>query len=158
MEESMSLQFENLEFSGAALIKPRKITYNNSTLIEAHRKGWEGCERGLEHLYWITTYKGVLRDWGVHDHTTDHYFSVYGKVEVALFEARTGEPLFGRILKIILNSDSGEGLVIPPGVYHTFRAITPVAVLLNSKDPYYDEKNPDKKKLPLKNKLIPFIW
>jgi dTDP-4-dehydrorhamnose 3,5-epimerase-like enzyme len=150
--------FENLKIKDTFLIKARTVSYNNSTLVEAYREGWGGFETGIKHLYWITTYKGVTRDWGVHKYTTDRYFAVHGEIEVALFEGRKQEPLFGQMSTIILSSDKGEGLVIPPGVYHTFRAISPVVVLLNSKSPAYNEENPDKEKLPLKNDLIPLVW
>ena len=148
-----------LEFADTYLSLSPTVFYNNSILVEAHRDGWPSMySTGINHLYWIVTHEGVLRNWGVHEHTTDRYSAVYGKIEVALYDGRKHEPTFGQLLNISLDSANGEGLIIPVGVYHTFRSLSPVSVLMNSKTPPFNAANPDKKTIPLQNDLIPNPW
>ncbi len=143
-------EFSALPIDGAQLVRHRVVQYNSSILVEAKRDGWTGLyEQPVDHLYWIVTHRGVLRDWGRHEYTTDRYSVAYGEVEVALVDGREGSPTEGELALVRLRAGEGEGLLIPPGVWHTFRAITDDAVLVNAKTPSYDAGKVDKAKLPI---------
>ncbi|WP_168200338.1 dTDP-4-dehydrorhamnose 3,5-epimerase family protein [Protaetiibacter larvae] len=150
--------FEDLAFPGTKLVKHRVVAYNNSILVEALREGWSGLYAdSIEHLYWIVTHRGVLRDWGQHEYTTDRYSVVYGDIEVALADGREDSPTHGQVIVVPLSAERGEGLLIPPGVWHTFRTTTDTAVLLNAKSPSYNPDNVDKVKKPINNSFG-FTW
>jgi len=149
---------ENTTIEGLQLWRFPRVNYQGGTLIEVHRTGWKdmfGAE-GIPHLYWISSELGQSRAWGVHEHTTDRYVCVVGSVQVACFDNRAESPSKGNLEIIVLSP--GEGLLIPPGVFHTFRPSETMSVLMNSKSPAYNAKDVDKKKLPMPNSLIPFEW
>jgi dTDP-4-dehydrorhamnose 3,5-epimerase-like enzyme len=144
---------------GVLLVTLPVVSYNDSRLTEAHRVGWEGLfDERIDHLYWVVTRAGVQRQWGRHDFTVDRYAAVSGLIEVALVDDRPESAARSRSLLVQLDATTGDGLVIPPGVWHTFRAVTPEAVLLNSKSPPYGARGVDKQTLPMPNELFEDDW
>ena len=157
MEAATGPEREELGIAGVIRTRFPVVRYNSSTLVEAHRAGWTSIyEQPIEHLYWIVTERGVRRRWGRLDHTIDRYAIVQGTVEIALVDGRADTP--ADPLVISLAGEEGEGLLIPPGVWHTFRSITPTAVLLNSKSPPYNPSDVDKELLPMPNDQFSFTW
>lgn len=141
---------EELAIAGVHRVRHRVVDYNDSLLVEAQRDGWDGLYGGgIDHLYWIVTGRGVRRDWGRHQVTTDRYSAVYGELEVALVDGRDDSPTAGVQLVVPLRAADGDGLLIPPGVWHTFRAVSEEVVLLNAKSPSYDPGHVDKEKRPI---------
>jgi len=150
---------EELSIAGVVRARFPVVHYNSSTLVEAHRDGWPDIfAGGIDHLYWIVTERGVVRRWGRHDHTTDRYAVVQGTVEIALVDGRDGSATRDQLLVVTLEGAAGDGLLIPVGVWHTFRSVSPTAVLLNSKSPPYDPDNVDKHLLPMPNDQFSFTW
>lgn len=148
-----------LGIAGVHLATSPVIEYNSSTLVEPHRAGWGGLYADpIEHMYWITTPRGVLRAWGCHEHTTDRYSVVSGSIEVALVDGRDASATAGAFIIVPLDAARGEGLLIPPGIWHTFRATSDVAVLFNSKNPPYDPDNVDKHRRLMPTELADFTW
>jgi dTDP-4-dehydrorhamnose 3,5-epimerase-like enzyme len=134
------------------------VEYSGGRLVEVHRSGWPDMFEagGVSHLYWIESSRGQSRSWGVHRQTTDRYVCVFGTIEVACFDDRETSGSRGALELLILGP--GEGLTIPPGVYHTFRPGQDVSILMNSKNPPYNAKDVDKHKLPMPNSLVSFEW
>jgi len=147
------------EFDGVSIARSRVVAYNSSLLVEPYRAGWGGLYAApIEHLYWIVTYRGVARAWGVHDHTIDRYSAVLGLIDVALYDGRANSTTAGQFSVVTLDSELGEGLYIPAGVWHTFRARSETVVLMNSKSPPYDPAHVDKTLGPLPTALAEFDW
>jgi dTDP-4-dehydrorhamnose 3,5-epimerase len=147
------------ELEGTFLAQSPVVSYNSSLLVEPYRLGWGGLYgEPLGHLYWIVTHRGVNRAWGVHDHTIDKYSAVLGVIEVALYDGRAHSSTAGRLSVIALDGQSGDGLLIPPGVWHTLRARSETVVLMNSKTPPYDAEHVDKTLGPLPDDLQNFSW
>jgi len=152
-------EVEELRIPGVLRARFPTVRYNSSLLVEPHRAGWSGIfDEPIDHLYWIVTERGAHRDWGRHERTTDRYMAVLGEIEVALVDGRLGSPASGEPLTVRLDGAAGDGLRIPAGVWHTFRSVSPTAVLLNSKTPPYDPATVDKQLLPMPNDQIDFRW
>jgi dTDP-4-dehydrorhamnose 3,5-epimerase-like enzyme len=152
-------ELEELAIAGVVRASLPVVHYNSSTLVEAHRAGWSSIyDEPIDHLYWIVTERGVRRQWGKHDRTTDRYAVVQGTIEVALVDDREASDTRGELLVVTLDGAAGHGLRIPTGIWHTFRAVSPMAVLLNSKTPPYDPADVDKHLLAMPNDRIPFEW
>ena len=159
MVDRSNLLFEECSISECFTVKSRRIEYNNSVLFEIVRSGWDTkLPSKLEHLYWIYNKKGNSRDWGVHEFVTDHYFVVYGSIKVALCDFRKDSATFKKLEVIELDFFQGDGLIIAPGVAHSFYNITEFAVLLNSKTPSYSEIKTDKSHIPMPNSFTNFTW
>ncbi len=152
-------ELEQLGITGVLRASFRTVTYNSSLLVEPHRRGWPGFfDEPIDHLYWIVTQRGVHRAWGRHQQTTDRYAVVLGTVEVALIDGRNPQGSDPVPLIVALDGAAGEGLLIPPGVWHTFRSTTDQAVLLNSKSPPFEPDDVDKQVLPMPNDQFSFVW
>lgn len=162
MEESAARdvpELDELAIPGVIRAKFPVVPYNGSTLVEPHRAGWTSIyDEPIDHLYWIVTARGERRRWGRHTRTVDRYAVVQGIIEVALIDGRDATPTTDDALVVVLDGAAGDGLRIPPGVWHTFRAVTPTAVLLNSKAPPYDPTEVDKDLLPMPNDQFSFTW
>lgn len=147
-----------LEIKGVLFGRNRTVTYNSDLLVEVYRDPLSSLYDELNHLYWIVTSMGVERKWGVHKKTQDTYSAVYGSLEVALWDGREGSCTNGVTLVTQLNAQTGDALRIPAGIWHTFRSKTETAVLLNSKNPSWNEGNPDKLTYDLSESNPPFVW
>ena len=150
---------EELPIPGVIRARFPVVHYNSSLLVEPYRAGWASIyDEPIDHLYWIVTERGVRRNWGKHERTTDRYAVVQGTVEIALVDDRPESPTKGELLVVTLEGAAGDGLLIPVGIWHTFRAVSPTAVLLNSKTPPYDPSDVDKQLLPMPNDQFAFSW
>lgn len=147
------------EIDGVVVVRFPRVEYNDSVLVEAHRAGWTGLfDEPIEHLCHIRTRRGVVRPWGRHTHTTDRYVAIDGAMEVALYDDRSASPSRGTVLVVQLESDQGVGLLIPAGIWHTFRAVSDTAILLNAKHPPYNAEQVDKETRAMPSDSIPFTW
>jgi dTDP-4-dehydrorhamnose 3,5-epimerase len=124
-----------IDVEGVKIGRNRTINYNSSQLVEIYRYGSQSLYSSLPHLYWIVTPKDVYRRFGVHEYTTDTYSVVYGEIQVALYDNRSSSGTNGNLKLVTLNGDFGDALFIPPGVWHTFRSITEIGILLNPRIP-----------------------
>jgi dTDP-4-dehydrorhamnose 3,5-epimerase and related enzymes len=78
---------------------------------------------------------------------------------MALHDERPESPSAGRSLRVRIDARNGDGLVIPPGVWHTFRAVSGQVVLLNSKNPpYLTDGVVDKETVPAVNDRFALDW
>lgn len=156
--ESIASWERELQINGVLFGRNRVVSYNSSLLVEVHRKPSTGLYEEINHLYWIVTHIGVIRKWGVHKTTTDTYSVVYGKVEVALWDGRHESSTYGETVIIELNSENGDALKIPPGVWHTFRSKTETSILMNSKSPSWTSEDTDKVSYDFSESIPPFQW
>jgi dTDP-4-dehydrorhamnose 3,5-epimerase-like enzyme len=130
----------------------RALTVNRDprgTLTELLRADWSdlfGPEMPFAQVYTSTTGSGVARDedrWHVHQHQTDRFYCLAGRIVVAIADARAGSATNGQIMLVELaaESDAPAPLVvtIPPGTLHGFVVTSDgPASLLNFPNRLYD--------------------
>jgi len=121
------------------------------TLTELLRRDWPtvyGDEMPFAQVYTSTTAPGVARDedrWHVHQHQTDRFYCLAGRIVVVIADNRPGSPTSGQIMLVELaaGEDAPAALMvtIPPGTLHGFvvTSQTP-AMLANFPNRLY---NPD---------------
>jgi dTDP-4-dehydrorhamnose 3,5-epimerase-like enzyme len=119
------------------------------TLTELLRSDWSdvyGPEMPFAQSYLSTTGPGVARDedrWHVHQHQTDRFYCVSGRIVVAIADAREGSATHGQIMLVELAAyrDAPASLMvtIPPGTLHGFVVTSEQpASLLNFPNRLYD--------------------
>jgi dTDP-4-dehydrorhamnose 3,5-epimerase len=130
---------------------PRVFYETDSVLTEFHRKEWAGVFASgeeISHLYTVYAPSGGIRkEWYFHEHTTDRYVVLLGKLDLGLYDARPDSPTNGEFKVVSLggsDSDLPNLIRIPPGVWHSLRWETPSGMFLNSKTPPYKSEKPDK--------------
>jgi dTDP-4-dehydrorhamnose 3,5-epimerase len=135
------------------------------TLTELLRVDWPdvfGEAMQFAQVYTSTTAPGVARDedrWHVHQHQTDRFYCVAGRIVVAIADPRPESPTRGRVLLVELASETDAPaplvVTIPPGTLHGFvvTSATP-ATLLNFPNRLYDPT--DEGRLPFSEAGITF--
>jgi dTDP-4-dehydrorhamnose 3,5-epimerase len=135
------------------------------TLTELLRSDWPdifGPEMPFAQVYLSTTGPGVARDedrWHVHQHQTDRFYCVAGRIVVAIADARAGSATRGRIMLVELTADHDAPaslmVTIPPGTLHGFVVTSEQpASLLNFPNRLYDPS--DEGRLPFAEAGITF--
>ena len=138
----------------------RPLTTNRDprgTLTELLRRDWPdvfGEGMPFAQVYTSTTAPGVARDvdrWHVHQHQTDRFYCLAGRIVVAIADPREGSPSRGRIMldELAAQADGPAPLLvtIPPRTLHGF-VVTSAgpATLLNFPNRLYDPE--DEGRLP----------
>lgn len=120
------------------------------TLTELLRADWPevvfGDRMPFAQVYTSTTGPGVARDadrWHVHEHQTDRFYCLRGRIVVAIADPREDSPTRGNLMLVELaaSDDAPAPLLvtIPPRTLHGFVVTSPgPATLLNFPTRLYD--------------------
>jgi dTDP-4-dehydrorhamnose 3,5-epimerase len=122
------------------------------TLTELLRTDWadvHGDDLPFAQVYTSTTGSGVARDvdqWHVHQHQTDRFYCVRGRIVVAIADPREGSPTQGNLMLVDLAaSEDGPApllVTIPPRTLHGFVVTSEEpATLLNFPNRLYDPED-----------------
>jgi len=135
------------------------------TLTELLRSDWPdvyGETMPFAQVYTSTTGPGVARDidqWHVHQHQTDRFYCVRGRIVVAIADPRPGSPTEGNLMLVELAADpDGPApmlVTIPPGTLHGFVVTSEEpATLLNFPNRIYDAS--DEGRMPFAEANVTF--
>jgi dTDP-4-dehydrorhamnose 3,5-epimerase len=119
------------------------------TLTELLRSDWSdvfGDNMPFRQVYTSTTAPGVARDedrWHVHQHQTDRFYCLSGRIVVVIADSRPDSPSRQRIMLVELaagdDSPAPIMVTIPPGTLHGFVVTSrSPAVLANFPNRLYD--------------------
>jgi dTDP-4-dehydrorhamnose 3,5-epimerase len=110
-------------------------------------------------VYVTVARPGVVKAWHAHERQTDHLTVVAGEARIALYDGREGSPTCGNVLGIVAGEDNPVLIIVPPGVYHGFKAEggAPVHVV-NVPTELYDYDHPDELRRPYDDPAIPYDW
>lgn len=102
---------------------------------------------------------GTIKAFHWHAHQDDLWFIASGKAHVVLYDRRVGSPTFGQTDVIAAGTDDYKLIVIPVGVAHGFKVISPDPVLLfyHTTEPY-NAAAPDEERIPFDDPTIHFDW
>ena len=119
------------------------------TLTELLRTDWPdvfGDDMPFRQVYTSTTASGVARDedrWHVHEHQTDRFYCLAGRIVVAIADNRPSSQSRQQIMLVELaagdDSPAPVMVTIPPGTLHGFVVTSPSpAILANFPNRLYD--------------------
>ncbi|NLI15196.1 MAG: dTDP-4-dehydrorhamnose 3,5-epimerase [candidate division Zixibacteria bacterium] len=110
-------------------------------------------------VYFTTAYPGVVKAWHYHKIQTDYFSCIKGMTKLAMYDSRKDSPTFGLINEFIIGEHNPMLVVIPPNVYHGFKAIgESESVMLNIPTEPYNHQTPDEYRLDAHTKEIPYDW
>lgn len=93
-------------------------------------------------------YPGFRKDWKLHTKCVQRLFVLVGVIEFALYDGRENSSTFGQFQRELVGGDRHGLLIIPPGVYATWRNKTEGnTLILNLATLPHD---------PAESKIIPF--
>lgn len=120
---------------------------------------WDWHPDPLVFSYVCTIRPGVIKGWGLHKEHDDRYFTLFGELEVVLYDERPESPTCGLVAQLVLSEFRRGLLNIPAGVWHASRNIGDKdVVIVNFPTTPYDHANPDKFRLPLDTDRIPYTF
>lgn len=126
------------------------------TLTELLRADWSGVygdEMPFAQVYTSTTAPGVARDldkWHVHQHQTDRFYCLSGRIVVAIADERNDSPTKGALMLVELSAQDDAPaplmVTIPPRTLHGFVVTSQgPATLLNFPNRLYDPSDEGRK-------------
>jgi dTDP-4-dehydrorhamnose 3,5-epimerase len=126
-------------------------------LCEVFRREWMLDDGDVDQVFQSVMNPGSISAWHVHHLTTDRLFASHGALQIVLFDGREHSPTYGRINEFRFGSLRPALLIIPPGVFHGVRNISPEpALLLNLVNRAYRYEEPDHWRLPPDSDKIPY--
>ena len=111
----------------------------------------------LVFAYCFTIRPGYVKGWNLHREHEDRYMLLQGELELVLFDPRPDSPTCGQVGRIACSEYNRRIVTFPRNVWHAdYNIGTRDAVLVNFPTRPYDHSNPDKYRLPIDTRLIPF--
>jgi dTDP-4-dehydrorhamnose 3,5-epimerase len=109
---------------------------------------------------YITTAKpGIVKAWHGHCSQTDNLCCVFGKIRLALYDAREDSKTFKEIQDFIIDLENPLLVQIPSDVLHGFKCIgDKEAIVINVASLPYNHAHPDQYKIDPYENDIPYDW
>jgi dTDP-4-dehydrorhamnose 3,5-epimerase len=110
-------------------------------------------------VYFTTAYPGVVKGWHYHKLQTDYFFCIKGMTKLVLYDSRPDSPTQGQVNEFFSGEHNPLLVVIPPLVYHGFKAIaTEESIMINIPTEPYNYSEPDEYRLEAHTDKIPYNW
>ena len=150
-------QLQKVQIDGVVLKRAHILGDERGVITELIDPKEEYWNLGFQYLYKGTARPGKFKGWGVHDHHTDRYIIIDGEMLLVLFDDREGSPTKGELQEFYLSSTGNYQITIPSGVWHLHQNIgARDLIFLNAPSQAYNHLNPDKRRLPVFNDIIPY--
>ena len=144
--------------SGVKVKKLKVIPDERGRLMEILRND-EAAFKKFGQVYMTTAKPGVTKAWHYHKKQDDNFTCVYGKMKLALYDARKDSPTYKEINEFIISPEDPMLVTIPRLVYHGFKCVSDVeAIVINTPTEPYDHKRPDEYRLDMYDNDIPYDW
>lgn len=136
----------------------RVIPDNRGNLMEILRCDDEIFEK-FGQVYMTTAKPGIVKAWHWHKLQTDSFTCVFGKIKLALYDARKDSPTYSQIQDFEISLENPLLVQIPPEVYHGFKCIgNEEAIVINTVTNPYNHSNPDEYRVDPFDEKIGYKW
>lgn len=143
---------------GVKVKRLKVISDERGRLMEILR-GDEEIFKSFGQVYMTTARPGVAKAWHYHKLQTDNFTCVFGKIKLALYDARKNSPSFKQTQEFIIDLENPLLVQIPPNVYHGFKCISEKeAIVINTPTLAYNHKNPDEYRIDAYKNDIAYDW
>ncbi len=143
---------------GVRIKKLKFIKDERGRLAEILKNNEEFFEK-FGQIYVTTAMPGIVKGWHYHRLQSDHFFCIFGKIKVGLYDSRPHSPTFGQVQKVIMSFEEPILLKIPPLVYHGFKCISKKeAAIINIPTKVYNYSKPDEYRVDAHDNDILFDW
>ena len=143
---------------GVIVTQLKLVTNERGRLMEVQRHD-DDAFPGFGQVYITQTFPGVTKAWYRHRHQIDQIAAISGSVRLVLYDDRPGSQSREEIMEIMLGELQPQLVLIPPGIWHGFRAESRAgATLLHLNSRPYDPDNLDEDRLDPVDSVIPYHW
>ena len=144
--------------NGVKVKKLKIIPDDRGRLMEILRKDDDIFEK-FGQVYMTTAKPGVVKAWHYHRLQHDNFACVYGKIKLALYDARKNSSTYKEINEFILGLEEPILVHIPKRVYHGFKCVSDCeAIVINTPTKAYDHKSPDEYRIDPYDNGLPYDW
>jgi dTDP-4-dehydrorhamnose 3,5-epimerase len=103
------------------------------------------------------SYPGIIKAFHFHWRQTDVWAPLTGTFQIALVDLRPESPTFGRKNTIYVGEHRPWRILIPPGVGHGYKVVSPTAgILVYATDRFYDPS--DEGRIPYDDSAVAYDW
>lgn len=143
---------------GVSITELKLAPNERGRLMEVQRCDDPGFP-GFGQVYVTETFSGVVKAWYRHKQQADQIAPISGLVKLVLFDDREDSASRGAVQEIILGELAPRLVLIPPMVWHGFKALGErSAFLLHINDRPFDFGQPDEERLKADDARIPYSW
>lgn len=140
-------------------ITPLRLLPNDRGRLMEVQNGDDPDFPGFGNLYVTQSFAGVIKAWYRHHIQIDQLTVITGLAKLVLYDDREGSPTRLIVNEIILGELAPKRVLIPPGVWHGFKAIGDTGAFflhLNSRPHNPDDQDEDR--LAWDDPAIPYRW
>lgn len=132
---------------------------DRGTVCELFDPRWNWHPAPFAFSYMFTLRPNAVKGWGLHLEHEDRYVTLFGEVQIVMYDAREDSPTKGLVASVVLSHYNRRAMNIPTGIWHANWNIgTTDAIIVNFPTKPYEHDNPDKYRLPLDTDQIPFTF
>lgn len=143
---------------GVEVKKLKVIPDERGRLMEILRSDDEVFEQ-FGQVYMTTAKPGIVKAWHYHKLQTDNFTCVFGKMRLALYDAREQSKTFKEVQDFIVDLENPMLIKIPPNVYHGFKCVSnQEAIVINTVTRPYNHQDPDEYRVDAYDNDIPYDW
>lgn len=144
--------------AGVKVKKLKVIPDERGRLMEILRSDDEIFQQ-FGQVYMTTAKPNIVKAWHAHKLQTDNLACVFGKIRLALYDAREDSKTFKEVQDFIIDLENPILVQIPPNVYHGFKCIgDKEAIIINTITKAYNRENPDEYRIDPYDNDIPYDW
>lgn len=109
--------------------------------------------------YFSSIYPNVVKAWHAHSKQHDALTVISGTVRMGFYDSREDSKTKGECVELVTGPYNPTLVIIPPLIYHGFKAISgEEALLMNMPSLPYNREEPDELRLPWDDPKVPFSW
>jgi dTDP-4-dehydrorhamnose 3,5-epimerase len=143
---------------GVTITELKLVANERGRLMEVQRSD-DPEFPGFGQVYVTQSFAGVTKAWYRHRTQVDQIAVITGLAKLVLFDDRAASPTQGSLNEIVFGELAPRLVLIPPGVWHGFRAIGPSdAFFLHINDTPFDHSAPDEDRIAPDDISIPYQW
>ena len=143
---------------GVKVKKLRLIPDERGRLMEILRND-DSIFQQFGQVYMTTAKPGIVKAWHYHRLQTDNFTCVFGKIRLALYDAREDSKTFKEVQDFIIDLENPMLIQIPSNVYHGFKCIgEKEAIVINTVTRPYNYERPAEYRTDPYDNDIPYDW
>ena len=141
------------------IITPLKLMPNEKGMLMEVQRADDPHFPGFGQVYVTQSFSGIVKAWYRHAKQIDQLAVISGLVKLVLFDDRAGSTTRGSVDEIMLGEPAPKLVLIPPGVWHGFKAVGDnSALLLHLNSDAFRFEAPDEERIDPDDPRIPYKW
>jgi len=148
--------------AGVEIVRTRHVVTRNGLTTELFRSDWPETGYDARHVMINRWEKPLVTDWHCHRQQADHISVLTGRILIGLYDDRPESSSSGQSMVLRCDWADPQTVVIPAGIFHSFKVLVAPALMLNTITHTYKYDDPDhwrltgegKKQIPLDLSLL----